>query len=748
MPDARSEISTPRAGWESDRGRARGTDAPRVSQAIITPSLYLQPNTVVPVTYGVLRRGRRGGGWTSDFSLASRGADFGSARATRGWRPRGRSNASTRRADARKYYVGRRYSLRVRDRTGGDAERPPDAVRPHVRDGSLMVRVLRVVGGIDARRHHAGADDGVVADARGDHLRGVVEVVDCAEPRSRPVGVRVVCATSTSFSRGDEPASAHRNCPSRVLFGVTWHILPRGSPASRRASRPGGSDGDRRGGALRVPDPRGLVAQSRGAGALRQTRGHVLRAKSAPGRRPVAGGVGVSSSWAREDDGTSGGELSAPWSSSSCAPRTSPVRSVAPPPRPSPPPRARTRAAGPRMLRLELTDGDAVVVGVEHAPSSPPLRRLPRPRGETRPRPGRPRRAPPRPPPLQRRPTSTHRRSRPRARGDVGTTTRVRGIRRGSEAEAMKLSGAPEFRTSTPKRRRRWRARRRPRRTGAQGRHRRSRRSRSARLRRLPRLRPQPRRGFDRRAGERERAGGVRTAAATRASPDPRATRSRRRRGRSPGAGTTARPPRVISSDAEPAPAPAFSRDGDPRFLPDEATARRAPAAPIRAERFARIRTRDRERPPSARTRTPRPRRLRSTATRNARGFSIGCRRRRARRSSTIPADEEGAEGVEGPRGVEGGEAAAIARNPDRRVTSNNTRRARRAGDGGGRRGVGAAASARADLEHRGGDSDDAGAALAASLYRFDAREVVGEEDEGRRGGRGGGGRGRGRGRR
>ena len=52
------------------------------------------------------------------------------------------------------------------------------------------------------------------------------------------------------------------------------------------------------------------------------------------------------------------------------------------------------------------------------------------------------------------------------------------------------------------------------------------------------------------------------------------------------------------------------------------------------------------------------------------------------------------------------------------------------------------------DLEHRGGGSDDASAALAASLFRFDAREIVGEDDEGRRGGRGGGGRGRGRGRR
>ena len=47
------------------------------------------------------------------------------------------------------------------------------------------------------------------------------------------------------------------------------------------------------------------------------------------------------------------------------------------------------------------------------------------------------------------------------------------------------------------------------------------------------------------------------------------------------------------------------------------------------------------------------------------------------------------------------------------------------------------------NLEHRGGDSDDAGASLAASLFRFDAREYVGEDDDGRRGGRGGRGRGR-----
>jgi hypothetical protein len=54
------------AGWFSDEDLGRdlvsSRDAPRVSHAIITPSLYFSPSTVVPVTYGVLRiAGRREG---------------------------------------------------------------------------------------------------------------------------------------------------------------------------------------------------------------------------------------------------------------------------------------------------------------------------------------------------------------------------------------------------------------------------------------------------------------------------------------------------------------------------------------------------------------------------------------------------------------------------------------------------------------------------------------------------------------
>ena len=59
------------AGWFSDEDLGRdlvsSRDAPRVSHAIITPSLYFSPSTVVPVTYGVLRiAGRRGKGVSTE----------------------------------------------------------------------------------------------------------------------------------------------------------------------------------------------------------------------------------------------------------------------------------------------------------------------------------------------------------------------------------------------------------------------------------------------------------------------------------------------------------------------------------------------------------------------------------------------------------------------------------------------------------------------------------------------------------
>ena len=59
------------AGWFSDEDLGRdlvsSRDAPRVSHAIITPSLYFSPSTVVPVTYGVLRiKGRRGNGVSTE----------------------------------------------------------------------------------------------------------------------------------------------------------------------------------------------------------------------------------------------------------------------------------------------------------------------------------------------------------------------------------------------------------------------------------------------------------------------------------------------------------------------------------------------------------------------------------------------------------------------------------------------------------------------------------------------------------
>ena len=115
----------------------------------------------------------------------------------------------------------------------------------------------------------------------------------------------------------------------------------------------------------------------------------------------------------------------------------------------------------------------------------------------------------------------------------------------GSEAEAMKLSGAPEFRhfdaeEAAQMAREAAAAKDRAHRVAIAAAAENARRDFEG-FRDCARNRAE---GFDRRAGERERAGGVRTAAATRASPDPRATRSRRRRGRSPpGAGTTARSP-------------------------------------------------------------------------------------------------------------------------------------------------------------------------------------------------------------
>ena len=159
-------------------------------------------------------------------------------------------------------------------------------------------------------------------------------------------------------------------------------------------------------------------------------------------------GLGCLPSWAREDDGTSGGELVGPMvlqlvrASDISRPLRRPAASTV-----SAAARADSSGGAPRMLRLELTDGDAVVVGVEHAPllSLPsdaslapgakfalaPDARVERRRGlllfsgdQLRPIGGRV-------------PELAETWERRRAFEASGA---------GSEAEAMKLSGAPEFR--------------------------------------------------------------------------------------------------------------------------------------------------------------------------------------------------------------------------------------------------------------------------------------------------------------
>ena len=128
---------------------------------------------------------RRGAGWGEDRATTSvlvgsgRRARFESRHGARtprrtdarGWGRRGGGRLGTARGIAREFKRRAGDALRVRDRTGRDAERATDAVRPDVRGRALDVGVLRVVRGIHARGHHAGADDRVVAHARGDHLR-------------------------------------------------------------------------------------------------------------------------------------------------------------------------------------------------------------------------------------------------------------------------------------------------------------------------------------------------------------------------------------------------------------------------------------------------------------------------------------------------------------------------------------------------------------------------------------------------
>ena len=83
-------------------------------------------------------------------------------------RPDTRGNAwglagGTARGDAAETAFGRvGHSLRVRDRAGRDAEGSTVAVRPDVRGRPLVVGVLRVVRGVDARGHDAGPDGRVV----------------------------------------------------------------------------------------------------------------------------------------------------------------------------------------------------------------------------------------------------------------------------------------------------------------------------------------------------------------------------------------------------------------------------------------------------------------------------------------------------------------------------------------------------------------------------------------------------------
>ena len=326
------------------------------------------------------------------------------------------------------------------------------------------------------------------------------------------------------------------------------------------------------------------------------------------------------------------------------------------------------------MLRLELTDGDAVVVGVEHAPllSLPsdaslapgakfalaPDARVERRRGlllfsgdQLRPIGGRV-------------PELAETWERRRAFEASGA---------GSEAEAMKLSGAPEFRHFDAEEAAQMA------REAAAAKDRAHRVAIAAAAEAL---------------GATSKASATAPATAPRGSTDvpenpaafvPRRrpalppTRAQREAAAAagvplPAPGQPLDPPRVISSDAEPAPAPAFiprrrpalpprRGDGATGASPGFATGASPGFAPNASPGFEPATA---SAPTSALARTPAPSTLRSTATRNARGFSIGCRRRRARRSSTILADEEGVEGDEGVEGVEGVEAAlAIARNPE-----------------------------------------------------------------------------------
>ena len=69
----------------------------------------------------------------------------------------------------RRLFQSGKHSLRVCDRPWGDAEGSAKAVRPDVRGRAFVVGVLRIVRGVHARGHHAGADGLVVGNAHGNH---------------------------------------------------------------------------------------------------------------------------------------------------------------------------------------------------------------------------------------------------------------------------------------------------------------------------------------------------------------------------------------------------------------------------------------------------------------------------------------------------------------------------------------------------------------------------------------------------
>ena len=485
-------------------------------------------------------------------------------------------------------------------------------------------------------------------------------------------------------------------------------------------------------------------------------------------------GIGCLPSWAREDDGTSGGELTGPMvlqlvrATDISRPQRRPAASAA-----SAAARADASGGPPRMLRLELTDGDAVVVGVEHAPllSLPsdaslapgaklalaPDARVERRRGlllfrgdQLRPIGGRV-------------PELAEAWEQRRAFETSGA---------GSEAEAMKLSGAPEFRSFDAKEAAQMA------REAAAAKDRAHRAATAAAAEALGAASATASTAASASASapaSGRTAPGVSTDAAADANgpaafvprrrPALPPTRAQRAAAAAagvplPAPGQPLDPPRLISSDsdasAEPDPAPAFVPRQRPALPPRRgAAAPVAPVAPVASGAPPGFEPATASAPPSAQTQTPAPAAI--ALDRDAQRSRLLDRMSAEARASAL--DDPGGRGRRGDggrsgRGGRGGRGRGGDRGDreepgDRRVTFEQ-HEARR-----GARGTEADDEALArrlqrelDLEHRGDGSDDASAALAASLFRFDAREVVGEDDKGRRGGRGGGGRGRGRGRR